>query len=131
MRSHSFYYGDEDFIMVQSHFTPKPYNLNENNSMRLKDNLRELIKANGITVAHLSRATKIPLQTIHGWLSGVEPRSLKQVKIIADYFSVSIDELCFEVPHKKRKDSRKNKIEEFQDEINAGTFEVVLRRIKK
>jgi predicted transcriptional regulator len=41
--------------------------------MRLKDNLRELINSHGITVAHLSRTTKIPLQTLHGWLGGVEP----------------------------------------------------------
>lgn len=85
-----------------------------------------------ITVAHLSRATRIPLQTLHGWLSGVEPRSLNQVKILAEYFGQSIDELCFDSPSsKKKKDSKKNKIEEFQDEINAGTFEVVLRRIIK
>lgn len=69
--------------------------------MRLKDNLKELFKISGITAAHLSRATKIPLQAIHGWLSGIEPRSLKQVKIIADYFSMSIDEICFEIPNKK------------------------------
>lgn len=100
--------------------------------MRLKDNLRDLIRLNGITVVHLSRATKIPLQTLHGWLGGVEPRSLNQVKTLAEYFSQSIDELCFDSPiSKKKKDSKKNKIEEFQDEINAGTFEVVLRRVKK
>jgi transcriptional regulator with XRE-family HTH domain len=118
--------------MGQKHFTPKSYFSTENMFMRLKDNLRDLIKSNGVTVAHLSRATKIPLQTIHGWLSGVEPRSLKQVKIIAEYFGQSIDELCFDSPtSKKKKESRKNKFEEFQEEINAGTFEVVLRRVKK
>ncbi len=118
--------------MAQSHFIPEDKFSSETILMRLKDNLRDLIKSNGITVAHLSRATKIPLQTIHGWLSGVEPRSLKQVKIIAEYFSQSIDELCFDSPSsKKKKETRKNKFEEFQEEINAGTFEVVLRRIKK
>ena len=118
--------------MGQSHFMPKSNFSTENMFMRLKDNLRDLIKSNGITVAHLSRATKTPLQTLHGWLSGVEPRSLKQVKIVAEYFGQSIDDLCFESPvSKKKKESKKNKFEEFSDEINAGTFEVVLRRVKK
>ena len=118
--------------MAQSHFTPEDRFPSENVLMRLKDNLRDLIKSQGITVAHLSRATKIPLQTIHGWLSGVEPRSLKQVKIIAEYFDQSIDELCFESStSKKKKESKKNKLEEYSEEINAGTFEVVLRRVKK
>ncbi len=118
--------------MAQSHLTPEDKFPSENVLMRLKDNLRDLIKSQGITVAHLSRSTKIPLQTIHGWLSGVEPRSLKQVKIIAEYFDQSIDELCFDSPiSKRKKDHRKNKLEEFQEEINAGTFEVVLRRVRK
>lgn len=118
--------------MAQSHFTPKSDFPTENMFMRLKDNLRDLIKSNGITVAHLSRATKTPLQTLHGWLSGVEPRSLKQVKVVAEYFGQSIDELCFEsLASKKKKETKRNKFEEFQEEINAGTFEVVLRRVKK
>jgi transcriptional regulator with XRE-family HTH domain len=130
--SHILCYGDEDLTMGQSHFMPKNNFSTENMFMRLKDNLRDLIKSNGITVAHLSRATKTPLQTLHGWLSGVEPRGLKQVKIVAEYFGQSIDDLCFESPvSKKKKESKKNKFEEFSDEINAGTFEVVLRRVKK
>ncbi|QDK43199.1 hypothetical protein DOM21_17400 [Bacteriovorax stolpii] len=96
--------------------------------MRLKDNLRDLIRSNGITVIHLSKATKIPLQTLHGWLSGAAPRNIAQVKILAEYFNQSIDELCFACPQKK---SQENRIEDFQKEINIGVFEVVLRRIAK
>lgn len=99
--------------------------------MHLRENLRKLIVQNGMTVVHLSRSTKIPLQTIHGWLAGSEPKSLKQLKKIADFFEISIDQLCFNSPSNTIKKNQKNRIEEFQDEINAGTFEVVLRRIKK
>jgi hypothetical protein len=98
--------------------------------MRLKDNLRDLIKSNGIAVTHLSRSTRIPLQTLHGWLAGVEPRSIKQVKILATYFNTTIDELCFGHSSSKKNISKKNKIDELQDEINAGVFEVILRKIK-
>lgn len=95
-------------------------------SMELKTILKELIKKRGITITALSRATKVPLQTLHGWLQGSEPRSLKQVKSVADFFNVDLDYLCFGIEGEKNK----NNITEFEDEINAGIFEVVLRRVR-
>lgn len=108
-------------------------------SMQLKTILRSLIKQHGISVAHLARTTKVPLQTIHGWLNGSEPKSLTQVKKIADYFDVSLDYLCFGIIHPAssaghpvafERDTIET-IERYNDEINAGVFEVVLRRVKK
>lgn len=93
--------------------------------MKLKQILRDLIQKRGITVTSLSRATKVPLQTIHGWLHGSEPKSLRQVKKVADYLKVDLDYLCFGIEQEKQT------LTEYQDEINAGIFEVVLRRIKK
>lgn len=95
--------------------------------MQLKTILKKLIKERGTTIAHLSRATSVPLQTLHGWLNGSEPKSLRQVKLIADYFSVDLDYLCFGITHKAEP---KSAIEDFREEINAGVFEVVLRRVK-
>ncbi len=95
--------------------------------MELKTVLKGLIKERGITIAHLSRATKVPIQTLHGWMQGSEPKSIRQVKSIADYLEVDLDFLCFGVKPKIQKAS----IEEFQDEINAGIFEVVLRRVSR
>lgn len=94
-------------------------------NMKLKQILRDLIQKRGITVTSLSRATKVPLQTIHGWLHGSEPKSLRQVKKVADYLKVDLDYLCFGIEQEKQT------LTEYQDEINAGIFEVVLRRIKK
>ena len=94
--------------------------------MKLDLILKALLKEEGITIAQLSKKTKVPTQTIHNWLSGMEPRSLKQVRKIADYFEVSIDYLCFGIKTEKTKP-----FENYSDEINAGIFEVVLRRIKK
>lgn len=95
-------------------------------SVELKFVLKKLIKDRGISITHLSRSTKVPVQTIHGWLHGNEPKSIRQVKKVADYFEVDLDYLCFGIKSK----SIKNKIEELQDEINAGIFEVVMRRTK-
>lgn len=94
--------------------------------MELKKILKDLIQEEGITVARLSKKVGVPTQTLHNWLSGMEPRSLKQVKKVAEFFEVSIDYICFGIT-----DKQKNKIEDYGDEINAGVFEVVLRRIKK
>lgn len=95
--------------------------------MELKSILRKCIRERGITIAGLSRSTKVPTQTIHGWLQGNEPKSLRQVKAVADYLKVDLDYLCFGIKPK----NQSNQIEQFQDEINAGIFEVVLRRVKK
>ena len=93
--------------------------------MKLSTTLKKLLTEHDITIAQLSRATKVPRQTLDNWLTGQEPRSLKQVKLIARFFEISLDELCFgETP-------KNPSIEQFSDEINAGIFEVVLRRIKK
>lgn len=92
--------------------------------MKLAKRLRHLLAEKDLTISQLSRATKIPRQTLDNWASGQEPRSLNQVKKVADYFNISVDNLCF---GKEQKTS----ITEFHDEINAGVFEVVLRRVKK
>lgn len=93
--------------------------------MELKMILKKLIKEKGITITALSKKTKVPLQTLHGWLQGSEPKSLRQVKKVADFFEVDLDYLCFGIENKK------TNFIDYQDEINAGIFEVVLRRVKK
>ena len=92
--------------------------------MQLKNTLRRLLKERGISISYLSKITKVPQQTLHNWLSGTEPRSLTQVKKVADFFDVTLDYICFGIEQQKSQ-----KIESYQDEINAGIFEVVLRRI--
>jgi transcriptional regulator with XRE-family HTH domain len=47
--------------------------------MFLAQNLKRLIEKNNMTVAQLSRETGVPVQTIHNWLYGMEPRSIRQV----------------------------------------------------
>jgi len=87
--------------------------------------LKDLLHKSDITVTQLARRTKVPRQTLDNWVAGQEPRSLKQVKVVAEYFEVSVDYLCFGQREKDRS------IEDFGNEINAGVFEVVLRRVKK
>lgn len=95
---------------------------------KLKENLKKLVKAKDISIAHLARETDIAPQTLNNWLAGAEPRNLNQIKSVADYFKISVDELCFGFGTKP---SKKNSFQDYSDEINAGVYEVVLRRIKK
>lgn len=100
--------------------------MSEGDLMELKNILKHLIKEEGITVSQLAKKTKVPVQTLHNWLSGIEPRSLKQVRQVSEYFEVSLDYLCFGVGKENQ-----NNLERYTEEINAGVFEVVLRRVKK
>lgn len=54
-------------------------------------------------------------------------QSLRQVKVVADYLNVDLDYLCFGIKPLQVA----NQLTEHKDEINAGIFEVVLRRVKK
>ena len=94
--------------------------------LKLKDNLKKTIRSKGVTVTALSKATKVPLQTIHGWLNGSQPRSIVQVKAVCRFLEVGLDELCFGDDFQTPPVLADN-----MDEINAGVFEAVLRRVKK
>lgn len=79
-----------------------------------------------MTAAALARASSTPKQTLADWLAGASPKDLRAVKRVADALSVSVDALCFV-------DLQSSNLTEFErrfDEINAGRFEVVLRKIK-
>src|SRR5690606_27108579 len=90
--------------------------------MKISAILKKLLYEHDITISQLARATKVPRQTIDNWISGQEPRSISQVKKVASYFEISVDELCFGIS------LTKTDLQDFNEEINAGIFEVVLRR---
>lgn len=98
--------------------------------MNLNKILEQLLKTHDLNVSQLSRKTGISAKTLHNWINGQEPRSFNQVHKVANYFGVSIDYICgFDpVEIKKNIDPLKSYMEE---EIYAGKFEVILRRIKR
>lgn len=100
--------------------------LPEEGYMNLSSNLKILMDDSGISLVDLAKKTKVPKQTIHNWLSGADPKNIDQVKSVAEFFHLSIEELVYGA---KKKTS--NGIKEYEEEINAGVFEVVLRRIRK
>lgn len=99
----------------------------DNGRMILKEQLASLLDQEKMSLSHLAKETDIPVQTLHNWLNGVAPRSLEQLKRVSDFFEITIDELCFG----KVESGQKTPLSSYEDEINAGTFEVVLRRVRK
>ncbi len=95
--------------------------------IKIQTILKKLLNERDMTVAQLSRATKVPQQTLNNWMQGQEPRSLSHIKAVADYFGASVDYLVYGEVLKKERDPLK----EHSDEINAGVFEVVLKRVKR
>ena len=96
-------------------------------TIRIQSILKKLIQERDMTVAQLARATKVPQQTLNNWMQGQEPRNLLHLKTVANYFKVSVDYLVYGEITKKEADPLK----EHSDEINAGVFEVVLRRVRR
>ncbi len=98
-------------------------------AMKLKNNLREVLARKEMSAAELARSSKVPKATISDWLGGASPKSLQQLKTVADVLNLSLDELVFGETPKARE---KSVIEEFtENEIYAGKYEVILRRIIK
>lgn len=102
--------------------------MSENSLMKfvLQKRLKQLMKEQHLNVPRLSKLTGISRQTLSNWTAGQKPKNIEQVKTVADLFGVTIDDLCFGV----RKEQSET-IQEYKNEINAGVFEVVLRRVKK
>ena len=74
--------------------------------MRLKQNLKRLIDEHKILLTQLSISLKIPNSTLHGWMNGVPPKNINDIKKVSDYFGISLDELCFG-PNSKIRHSEK------------------------
>lgn len=79
--------------------------------MILDKQLKNLLVKHGMTIAALSRITKISPKTLYQWSNGQKPKDLNQLKKVVIHFNISMDALVF-------------------GEINAGIYEVVLRRVK-
>ena len=97
-------------------------------TIKIQSILKKLLHDRDMTVAQLSRATKVPQQTLSNWIQGQEPRNLVHIKTVADYFKITVDYLVYGVDQTLR---QTNPINELSDEINAGVFEVVLKRVKR
>jgi transcriptional regulator with XRE-family HTH domain len=94
----------------------------DTNNMNISKNLEKHLKAADITLNEFSKRISISPSTIHGWLNGVPPKNLKDLKKVAEYFNVTLDELCFgEV--KKRHDTN------ITITIGEDSYKILLKKV--
>ncbi|MDA9189511.1 helix-turn-helix domain-containing protein [bacterium] len=93
--------------------------------MEISKQLEQLLRLKGMNISQLAREVGVSSKTLHNWTTGQKPRDIDQVKRVADFFRVSIDELCFGLQANTSKDSFEN----HRDEIDAGVYRVILQKI--
>lgn len=64
-------------------------------AMKLSTNLKHFLKNEELTLSSLAKELGLPKSTIHGWINGVEPKSLLELKRLSEFIGVGLDQLCF------------------------------------
>jgi transcriptional regulator with XRE-family HTH domain len=96
--------------------------------MELDKNLKNLMTAKNLKLAHLAKSVGIPKSTIHGWINGARPRDIIELNKVANFFGLNVHELCF------GKDIKKTNVKNVKEEeviSRLGEIELVLRRVKE
>ena len=72
----------------------KPEEVSVNN---LQDNLLFLMDRDKVSLAEVQRETMIPWTTVYGWYRGSVKAQLLDINVkeLADYFDVTVDQLAF------------------------------------
>lgn len=98
--------------------------------MNLKHQLKLFMQLRELSAAQLARKSGVPKQSLSGWLSGSNPRDVRQVKRVADVLETSVDQLMFG----SGQDVEAQKVTELEALLGegwiGGLFEVRLRRVK-
>lgn len=90
--------------------------------MRIARNIKNHISAEKLSLSDFAKKVHIPASTLHGWLNGATPKNIQDIKKVADYFGISVDELCF---GEKMKDVKRTNIKVL---IEDQEFELILKR---
>ena len=75
----------------------------------LYDKIDELMRKAGVSAYQVSQSTNIPQSAFSRWKSRESEPSLKNVKILAEYFGVSINDLLSDTDNKIKETSIKKK----------------------
>lgn len=94
-------------------------------------NLRRLMEERRIRLSHLANEVSVPKSTIHSWMYGGQPRDLVALKKVADYFSLSVDAICFGNLTLELEAQTEALSLQAKDELNIGSFDVILLRRQK
>ncbi len=92
--------------------------------MKFAKNLKDFIAKNNLSLKDLADQLEVPSSTVHGWINGVPPKSIKTLKKVALLMNCSIDELCFD-----EKSDHKTFDPDINLTIGNSTFKVILKKI--
>jgi transcriptional regulator with XRE-family HTH domain len=91
--------------------------------MKFAKNLKDFISKNNLSLKDLAEQLEVPSSTVHGWINGVPPKSIKTLKKIAVFMNCTIDELCFD----EKFDAHDPDI---QITIGSSTFKLIFKRVE-
>ena len=93
--------------------------------MNFSENLKKAMLEHKISQKKLSTKVGLPVSTLHGWLNGVAPKKIQDIKKVASIFGMTIDQLCFD--EFINMDLNKSLLREEKVVAQFGTVELVLR----
>lgn len=94
--------------------------------MKLGNMISQICKEKGWTLTKLSKESKVPIATIHGWTAARGRPDIRQLKKVADALQISIHHLAFGEP-----DPHETPGEEILKELFSGDVRVTLHRIER
>ena len=94
--------------------------------MNLKNQLQLYIDHQGLTPTTLAKKSGVARSSIQEWASGSSPKDLNKLKKVADVLQTTVDNLCFGSGIHKE-----GSFTQYEPEINAGLYEVILRKVKR
>lgn len=86
-----------------------------------------MLKSYDESLTVLARNLDIAPSTLHGWLNGLEPKSIVQLKKVADYFGTSLEYLCFNQEHTRNINSELIFRGDFT--LSHNKYEITLNKI--
>ncbi len=92
--------------------------------MKFAKNLKDFITKNNLSLKELADQLEVPSSTVHGWINGVPPKSIKTLKKVALLMNCSIDELCFDEKHASHDPDINITIGDF-------TYKLILKRVDR
>lgn len=97
--------------------------------MKLGENLKKCRKEHGMSQEELATQINVTRQAISAWETGKTVPAVSTLKILADYYNISIEELCgIEIEEKNMEFTRKNssKFHNFFQENKYDMINVIL-----
>jgi transcriptional regulator with XRE-family HTH domain len=97
--------------------------------MEMSKNLRQALDHQRLSVSRLAELSGVPRKTIYHWLNGQRPRNVEQLIKVCKVLGVSVEGLFNLTPPSN--DNEFIYLNDLKAELNAGTYEVILRPVKQ